>query len=262
MMSSSRFTLHAAESGPVTETVSSFDGTPIAYDLHDHPSSTAVLVVPGFWRSRRHLSMVALASQLNALGYRAAIMDPRGHGDSGGTYGFNRHEHHDAAAVAEDLLRRLPIESITLIGLSYGGAIAISTVARHDLPIASLMLISPVADFKMLAPRINLLTFHRHIAFSQALRKPRFDWHMRRSEKVRALDDIPNVHVPVCLIHVKNDWLVGHDHSVALYEAANEPKELHVIDIEGNYHADRIFSVASAEIDPIVADFLARYAMR
>ena len=59
---------------------------------------------------------------------------------------------------------------------------------------------------------------------------------------------------------MKNDWLVSHAHSVALYEAANEPKELHVIDIEGNYHADRIFFAASAEIDPIIAEFLERYA--
>jgi len=67
------------------------------------------------------------------------------------------------------------------------------------------------------------------------------------------------VHVPICLIHVKNDWLIGHDHSMALYEAANEPKELHVIDIPGNYHADRIFSVAANEVDPVFAEFLRRY---
>ena len=261
-MSRTPFTLHAAETVAFSEKVRSFDGTMIHYDLYDHTSRALILVVPGFWRERRHRAMVALATQLNGLGYRAAILDPRGHGDSGGTYGFNLHEHHDTAAVAEDLLRRLPIESITLIGLSYGGAVVISTAARHQLPIASLLLISPVADFRMIAPRINLLTFHRHIALTQALRKPRFDWRLRRSKKLRALDDIGAVHAPLCLIHVKNDWLVSHAHSVALYEAANEPKELHVIDIEGNYHADRIFSVASAEIDPIVADFLARFTPR
>src|SRR5436190_4195742 len=261
-MSSSPFTLHAAEAAPITETVQSFDGTAIYYDLYDNASRGAVLVVPGFWRFRRHASMKALAAQVNALGYRAAIVDPRGHGDSAGTYGFNLHEHHDVFAVAEELLRRLPIESITLIGLSYGAAVAVSTAARHELPVASLLLISPVADFQMIVPKINLFTFHRHIALSQALHKPRFNWRMRRSEKLRPLDDIGNMHAPLCLIHVKNDWLVSHAHSLALYEAANEPKELHVIDIEGNYHADRIFSVASAHIDPIVAEFLEKYTPR
>jgi pimeloyl-ACP methyl ester carboxylesterase len=239
--------------------VSSFDGTQIAYDLYDRSSRALVLVIPGFWRDRRHPSMLTLASHLMELGYRVAVTDPRGHGDSEGTYGFNLFEHYDTAAVAEDLLRRLPIESITIVALSYGASVAISTAARHDLPIASLLLISAVADFSKIAPRINPFRLHRHIAFSQALKTPRFNWQFRRSPKLQAIDDVRDVHTPICLVHVKNDWLIGHHHSLALYEAANEPKELHVIDIPGNYHADRIFSVAASEIDPLFADFLRRY---
>jgi alpha-beta hydrolase superfamily lysophospholipase len=253
----------AFEAPPQHSTVPSFDGTIIHYDVYDAPSPSAVLVVPGFWRDRRHPAMVRLARFLNAEGYRAVIVDPRGHGDTGGTYGFNLHEHHDVAAAAKDLLRNnATIASITLIGFSYGGAVAVSTIARHDLPIASLLLISSVADFDMILPRINPFTIHRHIAFAQALKRPRFAWNMRRSPKLRAVDDMPNVHVPVCLIHVKNDWLIGHRHSVALYEAASEPKELHVLDIEGNYHADRIFNVASESVVPIVREFLARFTPR
>ena len=67
--------------------------------------------------------------------------------------------------------------------------------------------------------------------------------------------------MPVSFIHVKNDWLIDHSHSLALYEAAHEPKELHVLDIDGNYHADRIFTVASDAIEPIVREFLLRHAV-
>ncbi|MEO8036083.1 MAG: alpha/beta fold hydrolase, partial [Acidobacteriota bacterium] len=133
-----------------TASVPSFDQVDIHYDVYEAPSRSLVLVVPGFWRDRRHASMVRLGQLVSAQGYRVAILDSRGHGSSGGTYGFNLHEHHDVAAVATALLRELPIESITLLGLSYGGAIAISTAARHTLPLASLLLISPVADFAML----------------------------------------------------------------------------------------------------------------
>jgi len=245
---------------PVSGLVRSFDATPIHYDLYDAPSRGLVLVVPGFWRDRGHPAMVRLAHLLTGQGYRTAIIDLRGHGDSGGKYGFNLYEHYDVSAVADDLLKKLPIESITLVGLSYGGAIAVSTAARHKLPIASLLLISPVAGLSMIAPRINPFTIHRHIAFSQALRRPRFNW--RRTPRLRAVDDIRDVHAPLCLIHVKNDWLVDHSHSVAIYDAANEPKELHVIDIEGNYHADRIFSVAANEIEPMCLSFLERYTPR
>ena len=262
-MSSPVLSAVPAHPGPEHSQVVSFDGTTIHYDVYDAPSSAAVLVVPGFWRDRRHPSMVRLAHSLVEQGLRAVVIDVRGHGDSEGTYGFNLHEHHDVAAVAHDLLRRYAtISTLTLIGFSYGGAIAISTVARHELPVTSILLISAVADFEMIAPRLNPFTMHRHIAFSQALKRPRFSWSMRKSAKLRALDDIRDVHVPVCFLHVKNDWLVGHRHSVALYEAAHEPKELHLLDIEGNYHADRIFNVASDSVDPIIRDFLGRYTAR
>ena len=247
---------------PVTLTVPSFDGTVIHYDLYDAPSRSLMLVVPGFWRDRRHPAMTRLAGLLTSNGYRTAVVDVRGHGDSEGTYGFNYHEHYDVAAVADDVLRRTPVESITLVGFSYGGAIAVSTAARHGLPIASVLLISPVADFSMIVPRINPFTIHRHIAFSQAMKRPRFAWRMRKSAKLRALDDIGDVHAPVCFIHVKNDWLIAHRHSVALYEQANEPKELHILDLAGNYHADRILSVASESIEPIISSFLARFSPR
>ena len=257
-MSSEPSAIARPHRAPVSGIVRSFDETRIHYDLYDRPSRSLVLVVPGFWRFRRHPSMVQLASLLNDQGYRVAIVDVRGHGDSEGTYGFNLNEQYDVAAVADELLARLPIESITLVGLSYGGAIAISTAARHKLPVGALLLISPVADFSMIVPKINPFTIHRHIAWSQASHRPRFDWRARRSAKLRALDDIGDVHAPLSLIHVKNDWLIGHEHSVALYEAANEPKELHVIDMPGNYHADRIFSVAREKIEPICLEFLRR----
>jgi alpha-beta hydrolase superfamily lysophospholipase len=244
---------------PQLSKVVSFDGTGICYDLYDAPSPTVVIVVPGFWRDRRHPSMVRLAHYLVGMGYRAAVVDVRGHGDSEGTYGFNLNEHYDVAAVADDLLRVATISSIVLVGFSYGGAIAVSTVARHELPVSAVLLISPVADFEMIAPRINPFTIHRHIAFGQALKRPRFAWRMRNTAKIRAIDDIGNVHVPVCFIHVKNDWLIGHRHSVALYEQAHEPKELHILEIEGNYHADRIFSVASDSVEPILREFLGRW---
>ena len=205
-MSSAPAPLHALRPPPVTGVVGSFDGTPIAYDVYDQTSRSLVLIVPGFWRDRRHPSMLSMASHLTELGYRTAIADPRGHGDSGGTYGFNLFEHYDTAAVAEELLRRLPIESITIVALSYGASIAISTAARHKLPIASLLLISAVADFSKITPRVNPFQLHKHIAISQALKRPKFVWQFRSSPKLQAIDDVRDVHAPICLVHVKNDW--------------------------------------------------------
>ena len=245
---------------PLECTVRSFDATTIAFDIYDKPGRSIVLVIPGFWRNRRHPAMQRFAAFLNTEGYAAAVCDLRGHGDSEGTFGFNLSEHYDIAAVCEELLRRRSWESITLVGLSYGGAIAISTAARHELPLASLLLVSPVSQAASISPRINLFTMHRHVAIGQALSTPRFNWRrLRNPLNVRAIDDVCNVHAPICLVHVKDDWLIDHSNSVALYERANEPRELHIIDIAGNYHADRIFNIAADRVDPIITTFLDRY---
>lgn len=247
---------------PIASTVVSFDGTNIHFDIYDRPSRGLVVVIPGFWRDRRHPAMTRLAALIHRSGYRVAVVDVRGHGNSGGVYGFNLHEHYDVAAVVRRIIECSSTESVTLLGLSYGAAIAISTAARHELPISSLLLISAVADFAMITPRFNLFTLHRHLALGQALKKPRFDWRMKRSAKLRALDDVQNVRVPLSLIHVKDDWLIGHTHSEALYHRANEPKEMHILDVSGNYHADRIFTVAQTVIEPLVVDFLTRHTKR
>ena len=243
----------------VTRIVPSFDGTDIYYDLYDAPSDSVVVVVPGFWRDRSYPAMRRLAGLLTGAGYRTAIIDVRGHGDSGGQYGFNFLEHYDVRAVADDILAMGTVSSISLLGFSVGGAIAVSTAARHrHLPIRSLLLISSVGEFARIVPKINLLHLHRHIAISQAMRRPRFDWRFAKSEKLNALDDITLLHVPISLLHVRNDWLISHTHSQDLYDHANEPKELEIIDIEGNYHADRIFGVAAERIEPLMLDFLGR----
>ncbi len=242
-----------------SDSVVSFDGTRIHYDIHHAESRSLVLVVPGFWRNRRHPAMLRLASLLRRSGYRSVVMDVRGHGESGGRYGFNLHEHHDVAAVIHHLAGRVPFESVTLLGLSYGGAIAISAASRHQLPLASILLISPVADPAMITPKLSPFALHRHIAFGQAFRGPRLDWRSPRSSRIRALDDVGNVHVPLCMIHVKDDWLITHQHSMALNEAANPPSEMHILELPGNYHADRIFAVAPEIIEPIVQAFLKRH---
>src|SRR5258706_14027274 len=109
-MSSAPESLLPLHRPPVAGIVSSFDATPIAYDLYDHTSRSLVLVIPGFWRDRRHPSMLTLASHLHELGYRAAIVDPRGHGDSGGAHRFNLYADYATAAGAREVLRRFPVQ--------------------------------------------------------------------------------------------------------------------------------------------------------
>ena len=234
----------------------SLDGTTLAFDLYAAVAPCAVLLVPGFWRTRQHPVIREVARQIAERLGPCAVMDCRGHGESGGVFEFDRHEHHDVAAVTLALLEETGAERVVLLGFSAGGAIAISSAARHrGLPIAGLILVSPVCDFRRVVPRPNPFTNHRHLSLRAAMKAPRFRWP--GSDRLSPIDDTRKVTAPICLIHARNDWLVSHRHSEAIYRGAHDA-ELHVLDIPGRYHADTLFSVAPELVWPLVERFVRR----
>jgi pimeloyl-ACP methyl ester carboxylesterase len=243
---------------PTGELFASFDECPILYDFYDAGAAETVVVLPGFWRSRRFESMVRLAGLLNDAGYNAAIVDLRGHGESGGRFGFNRNEWRDIDLLLRILRERHSVQRCVIVGMSAGAAIAVSAAARTSEHVSGLFLISSVASFADVKPRINPLTIHRHLSMRAASRPPRFGWRWKAAGSLDAADDIGRLAVPVALVHVKNDWLVNHRHSERLFAAANPPKELHVFDIPGSWHADRIFRAAEGRIEELMFPFIER----
>ncbi len=89
----------------VSRAVRSFDGTDIWYDFYERPGDAVVVVLPGFWRTRRHASLTKLAEIITRRGRSVAVLDLRGHGESGGRFGFNRDEFRDVELVLADLER-------------------------------------------------------------------------------------------------------------------------------------------------------------
>lgn len=242
-----------------THSVVSFDGTPIWYDLRRAAGSGFIVVLPGFWRTRRHPSIAGMSTALHEAGYSVATLDLRGHGDSGGRFGFNRDEYRDAEAVLGDLQRRHEASRFALIGLSLGGAVAVTTAARTTFDVRCLMLISPVADFRRIRPKIQPARLPRHLSARQALHWPRFEWQFFRTPKLRAVEEIASLDRPVCLIHAVDDWLVHHEHSEMLHEASGGRCELHLLDEPCGYHADRLFTTAPGKVESIVEPFLRRH---
>lgn len=246
---------------PAERRAVSADGTDLAFDLYRREdTSLAVVVVPGFWRTRKYQTLQEIAGRIAQNTATCVVMDCRGHGQSGGLFEFNRNEHEDVAAVIRSLIEETGAERIVLLGLSAGGAIAISTAARHrELPVAGVVLVSPVSDFIHVVPLPNPFTIHRHLSLGQAVRPPRFRWP--GGLRLPVIEDAASVPVPICLIHARNDWLVSHRHSETLHRHAPE-SELHVLGIRGRYHADKLFDVAPGLVWPIVDEFVRRVAER
>lgn len=250
----------ATGAGTANRRTISADGTEITFDVYPSAGTTGVVVIPGFWRTRSYPALQAIASSIARRLGPCAVLDVRGHGDSGGTFEFNRLEHLDVAAVARRFAEQERLERVVLLGFSAGGAIAISTAARNrDLPITGLLLVSPVADFRRVIPRPNPFTIHRHISVGQALARPRFRWP--REGRCSPLDDVSTLEVPICLIHARHDWLVSHWHSEAIARRA-PGASVHILNVPGRYHADRLFDVAGDQVWPIVDEFVGRPAAR
>jgi len=233
------------------------DGVTIVYDVYcQRDSRRMVVIVPGFWRTRRWPSLEAFTRRFVDSGLSVAILDVRGHGESGGRYTFNRDEVRDVEAVVRDLIRLDGVSEIDLIGFSVGGAISTCTAARGKIPAVSLTLISPVAKFGWIRPRLAPWKFSSHLAAGQALKMPRFEWSFPWSQKESAVSAMQHVAIPTLVIHARGDWLIHHRHGEALHAAVGERGQFHLLDLDQGYHADRIFSAAPGVVEEIIFSFL------
>jgi alpha-beta hydrolase superfamily lysophospholipase len=224
--------------------VSGTDSPRIAVDLLELPGADTVLLIPGFWRTRRDPVTRRIARRLGEAGLAVCVMDSRGHGDSSGTFGFNTHESDDVIRVLEELGRRSPRWASTcILGFSAGGAIALSAAARRPDLVQGLVLVSPVADFKRVLPRPNPFGLHREISLHSLVRPPRFWWY--ETSRRHALEDARRVLAPVLLVHAKNDWLVHHSHSERIAEQLPSSPSTCLPDLD-RAHAERLLDMENA----------------
>ena len=102
-------------------------------------SGPLVLCVPGMGESRG--SFRHLAPLLVAAGYRVAVMDLRGHGDSSAE--FDAYDDAAAAGDALAVIAALGAESATIVGNSMGAAAAVLAARERPAAIDALVLIGP-----------------------------------------------------------------------------------------------------------------------
>jgi len=173
-----------------------------------------------------------LAARLHERGYNVFLFDSRRHGESGGeycTYGF--YEKHDTSTIIDFLEKRqdLSLEKIGLFGSSMGAAIAIQ-VAAADKRIAAIVAESGFATLRTIfddyQKRMIKLPWHylRNIVIKRSEQLAHF-----KASAVSPAEAIKQVHVPLFILHGTADRLIASFYSQALFENANEPKQLWLI---------------------------------
>lgn len=193
------------------------------------------------------------------MGYGALLFDLRGHGasdDAPVTMGIN--EVLDVEAMFQFLLTQNEVnpERIAIYGNSMGASIALLSaeqipdirVVIADAPYSSIY--NALRDGIPRQIGIPALFFPDIIiGMSNYLSGENF-------YTASPIDSIMNVHQPVLFIHGTNDGRIPYTHSEALFNVANEPKELYLV--EGSGHTNNYeYDVESYQA--IVIPFLEKY---
>jgi fermentation-respiration switch protein FrsA (DUF1100 family) len=232
----SRFTtlLHPAQLGvPFEElTVKTTEGLPLSCWFVKAAGTARGTVVYLHGVAESKIVGLPMARLLQSRGFNVFLYDSRYHGESGGrfcTYGF--YEKHDASAVITTLLARrdVHIGRIGLFGASMGAAVALQ-VAALDRRVSCVVAESGFATLRSIFDdyqrRMIKIPFHylRNLVIKRSEALAHF-----KANAVSPIDSVRDVHVPLFLIHGTADTTILHTYTVAVFERANDPKELWLI---------------------------------
>ncbi len=171
-----------------------------------HASGYCVLHMHGNAESAFSAVQVRHCEQLRAWGLSVLSFDYRGFGQSPGV-ASEQHMYQDAAAAYQALLRRgVSPAHIILWGHSLGSAPAVELATRR--PAAALVLFGAFTSI----PDVAAATY------------PYIPVRWVAGIHMDTLERIPDVPIPVIIVHNVHDTLVPYQEGQRLYAAANQPK--------------------------------------
>lgn len=177
------------------------------------------------------MSGLLLAKVLHDNHFNVLLYDSRAHGESGGgycTYGY--HEKHDVQIAMYEVQKKFPGGKIGVFGTSMGAAIALQA-ASIEPRIAAVVAEASFATLRQVTVdyQKRLMRLPWHFLRNIAMKRSEAIAHFKHRE-VSPIDAVKSIHVPVLFVHGKNDTFIKHQYSEEMYEAANNPKELWLLD--------------------------------
>ena len=179
-----------------------------------------------------------LGEALAARGFNVLLFDYRGYGRSEGAVSGEQGIYRDADAACDYVLKERGVRSerLVLYGQSLGTTAAVDVASRRS--VGAIILESGLSSASDMAASMFPWVPRRLHAFGQ-----------NRFESARKL---MNVHCPVLVTHGDPDPTIPTEQGRKLYEAANEPKKLVIV--EGAGHG--VSSSAGNRYFDMVAEFI------
>jgi alpha-beta hydrolase superfamily lysophospholipase len=179
----------------------------------------AVLYLHGTrWDLRGQLFRI---EQLHEFGFSVLAIDYRGFGKSSGELPSEATVYEDAQLAWDRLVALQPDPSRRFIyGHSLGGAVAIDLASRLSAAPGSAAARGVIVES----------SFTTLAEIARALTVSWLPLDLILSQKFDSVHKIRDVHMPVLIVHGGDDRMVPSRFSQALYDAANAPKKLLIID--------------------------------
>lgn len=188
-----------------------------------------ILVLHGI--HTRSFWMIRQAKELAKAGYRAVLVDLRGHGRSTGDFlTFGLQEAKDLSQVIDTLERRgLVAGRIGVYGVSYGATTSIH-LAGGDPRVQAVVAVAPFSTMRDEVPQYGRTMVPGGSMISDQTYQEAIDEAGRRAgfdpDRASAVEAIRQTSAQVLLMHGTNDWVVPQYHSIRLHEAARDHSQL------------------------------------
>ena len=205
------------------------------------------------------MSGLMLAKVLHEHHFNVMIYDSRAHGESGGkycTYGY--YEKHDVQVAIYEAQKKYATGKIGVFGTSMGAAIALQAAAIEPR-ISAVVAEASFATLRQVTVdyQKRLLRLPWHFLRNIAMKKSESIAHFKHRE-ISPIQSVKNIYVPVFFIHGKNDTFIKYQYSEELYAAANEPKELWLID---DARHSNVHEVGKEEYEEKIVRFFEKYLL-
>ncbi|MGE5315157.1 MAG: alpha/beta hydrolase [Acidobacteriota bacterium] len=207
------------------------------------------------------MSGLMLAKLFHDHRFNVVMYDSRAHGESEGRHcTFGYYEKYDVQKAVDWIRNREEAEGmapkkIGVFGTSMGAAVAVQAASiepRLSAVVAEgcfTNLRTITVDYQK---RLLRLPWHflRNVAMKRAEGIAKFSHHA-----VSPLKAVPMVHAPILFIHGTADARIKHEYSETLFAAANEPKELFLVE-EAN-HTD-VHQIGKSRYEERIIGFFER----
>ena len=176
--------------------------------------------------------------------YNFFVFDYRGYGKSKGTPSRDG-IYQDSVAALEYVINRKGIDNdkIIVLGQSLGGAKAIAVLGNKHYPqVKGLIIDSAFASYKKVASDAL-----RHTSVSSIATPASSVFVSDKYQPLKAIKEIKNI--PKVFIHGTHDPVVQYKHGVALFNAAQQPKQF--LTLKGAGHVEAFSKYARVVIPKI-----------